>query len=406
MAEDEKKTVIEQKTVKETKIVKPIRGEIKPVRPKTVETTVETKTAKPKTFETTVETKTVKPKTVKTTTVKTTTNKPVKTTTKKPVKTVTKKPVKAIPVEKKKRVSLSILERMVLSEKNKGNKLEVEVRKIKNSIEDLSKDMKKGFTLNQKQFKEINDFSRKVDGVMETKKFHHLLRLGDKFKEFKQEMAIDITNIDLQAKQNYENFNSIKDDFTGIKDEISLFRQAFQSFKETSDNFRLGLEKLMDLETSLNSHSSKVDGIEEKIVSLEKSVLDDLLVLKQDFQNLKQSPITVKPETGSNGEALKSKFNQIDGRIDLLSDDVKDLTGKSEKLVSQDHSIEDVAHKITELYFKEVARAWFKRRLDLDSTVYAYKYVLTKLKEGQNVKPEDIENQLRQRQNEMIVRTA
>lgn len=42
---------------------------------------------------------------------------------------------------------------------------------------------------------------------------------------------------------------------------------------------------------------------------------------------------------------------------------------------------EEVALKITRLYFQEVARMGFKRQLDLDQMINAYFYALKKLKD-------------------------
>ena len=43
-------------------------------------------------------------------------------------------------------------------------------------------------------------------------------------------------------------------------------------------------------------------------------------------------------------------------------------------------SDEEVAYKLVNLYFQEIARLGFKRRLDLDSIINAYLYSLERLK--------------------------
>jgi len=43
-------------------------------------------------------------------------------------------------------------------------------------------------------------------------------------------------------------------------------------------------------------------------------------------------------------------------------------------------SDEEVAYKLVNLYFQEIARLGFKRRLDLDSIINAYLYCLERLK--------------------------
>ena len=43
-------------------------------------------------------------------------------------------------------------------------------------------------------------------------------------------------------------------------------------------------------------------------------------------------------------------------------------------------SDEEVAYRLVNLYFQEIARLGFKRRLDLDSIINAYLYSLEKLK--------------------------
>ena len=43
-------------------------------------------------------------------------------------------------------------------------------------------------------------------------------------------------------------------------------------------------------------------------------------------------------------------------------------------------SDEEVSYKLVNLYFQEIARLGFKRRLDLDSIINAYLYCLERLK--------------------------
>ncbi len=48
-------------------------------------------------------------------------------------------------------------------------------------------------------------------------------------------------------------------------------------------------------------------------------------------------------------------------------------------------SDEKIAFKITRLYFQEIARMGYKRKLDLDNMISAYFYVLEKLKDKDKV---------------------
>jgi len=55
--------------------------------------------------------------------------------------------------------------------------------------------------------------------------------------------------------------------------------------------------------------------------------------------------------------------------------------------MSRNLSNEEVAARIVQLYFKEIARLGYKRKLTLDETINAYYYTLSRLQE----KPGEIE---------------
>lgn len=48
-------------------------------------------------------------------------------------------------------------------------------------------------------------------------------------------------------------------------------------------------------------------------------------------------------------------------------------------------SDEEVAQRLTAIYFEEIARRGFKRKLDLDSVINTYLYILSKLQKKEAI---------------------
>ncbi|PIU20994.1 MAG: hypothetical protein COT15_04705 [Candidatus Diapherotrites archaeon CG08_land_8_20_14_0_20_34_12] len=48
-------------------------------------------------------------------------------------------------------------------------------------------------------------------------------------------------------------------------------------------------------------------------------------------------------------------------------------------------SDEEIAQRLTAIYFEEIARRGFKRKLDLDSVINTYLYIITRLQRKESI---------------------
>lgn len=76
--------------------------------------------------------------------------------------------------------------------------------------------------------------------------------------------------------------------------------------------------------------------------------------------------------------ALKTEVSSMDKEVHPMPKVVKHIPSLSSSL-SSDLSDEEVAVRLTRLYFEEIARLGFKRRLDFDAIINAYYYCLQRL---------------------------
>ncbi|MBI4053560.1 MAG: hypothetical protein HY394_06010 [Candidatus Diapherotrites archaeon] len=149
-----------------------------------------------------------------------------------------------------------------------------------------------------------------------------------------------------------ESVKEIRLKVSDLEEKVSALPADYSSPRQVDDLRR----KMLEFEDRFLSQSD-----DDRAKLTEKRIFDELDIVKQQLKEVIDSKVVVQPET----------------------------------VTIAKKSVDEVAHDIVDLYFREIARLGFKRKLDLEDTVKAYEFVRNKLLAHQTVTPEMIESEIK-----------
>ncbi len=156
---------------------------------------------------------------------------------------------------------------------------------------------------------------------------------------------------------------------------------------------RKQIEQGMSFEAAVKAWKSSKKVIENPELARAKTKVRTKTITKTVIKKVPKVVVRKVPvyTPGSVSTETKDSLNKIMREISSLKTDVHSLEKEAapmprEKHVtsspmngSRDLPIEEVAVRLTKLYFEEIARLGFKRRLDFDAIINAYYYCLQRL---------------------------
>ena len=149
-----------------------------------------------------------------------------------------------------------------------------------------------------------------------------------------------------------ESVKEIRLKVSDLEEKVLALPADYSSPRQVEDLRR----KMLEFEDRFLSQSD-----DDRAKLTEKRIFDELDIVKQQLKEVIDSKVVVRPET----------------------------------MTVSKKSVDEVAHDIVDLYFREIARLGFKRKLDLEDTVKAYEFVRNKLSAHQTVTPEMIESEIK-----------
>jgi len=203
----------------------------------------------------------------------------------------------------------------------------------------------------------------------------------------KEETAKDAEAIALPAPPTSEEI-ALHDTVSGLKERVSGLEERVSTLA-SSEKVNSVEARIFEKLDSLNDRigSAQPDGYAKKQV---EDLRTKMLELEDKFLS--------QPDSERARLAEKRIFDELDSVKQQLKEVVESkVVVQPETTTISKKSVDEVAHDIVDLYFREIARLGFKRKLDLEDTVQAYEFVRNKLSAHQTVTPEMIESEIKAR---------
>src|SRR3989338_296713 len=124
------------------------------------------------------------------------------------------------------------------------------------------------------------------------------------------------------------------------------------------------------IEKETKTLGKRITGLSEDLKKVEDSLNKQKVKQLDDYKEVR----TFVGETAGKQGNVSKQISELDKRIEKAEQMMIKL-----KIMNPSMEIEQVAIRLVDMYFKEVARMGFKRTLDLDSVVNAYYYTLERL---------------------------
>lgn len=137
------------------------------------------------------------------------------------------------------------------------------------------------------------------------------------------------------------------------------------------------------------SRVARVSGYSGKVAALEREIRLLNSRFREHLDELRNLPALGQEE----------KLEEIHKRLDEHERHGKHLQASVEDIQSspgRQKNVDELAHGIVGLYFREIARHGFKRSLNLEDTFHAYAFVRKKLVEHKNVSAAEIEQAIKE----------